>query len=292
MKCSVYKNTFDKRSRVFIDVETVLSWIKNGKYKKSIGAIRSTANDTYRKQLKLNLVSVAFSGTFYKRKDEDIIDYNHLVTIDIDDKDESKLMTAIILFESHPSCYAYFKSPSGGLKALFLVDSESKHHSTHAFNQIKKMIEAETKCTVDSSGRNISRLCYVSYDPELFFNPYVEPMIIDTMTEVGGQKRMMGGDVAYNVDYIFEKAKSWVNQNDRYYQGNRHNFLLKVACIMNRAGVTSDRILSAICNHYTITPDMYPGLENMMKSIDRNYGNEFGIKPIMVRSNNKQQNLF
>lgn len=290
MKCSVYQNTFDRDSKVFINVETILSWIKNGKYKSSIEKIRETANETYRKQLKSNLVSVAFSGTFSKRRDDAIIDYNHLIVIDIDEKDENKLYTAIILFESHPSCYAYFKSPSGGLKALFIVDSEAKHHNTFAFDQVRKLIEEETKCLVDPSGRNISRLCYVSYDPELFFNPYAEPMKINTMKEVYAVKQI-GGVPSNDVQYVFDIARKWVNKNDRYYQGNRHNYLLKVSCIMNRAGVSTDKILNCIVNHYTITSEMYPGLEKMMKAIQRNYANEFGTSPILVREN-KQEGLF
>lgn len=282
MKCSVYQDTFDRNSQVYISVETVLSWIKNGKFKSSIDKIRETANDTYRKQLKSNLVSVAFSGTFSKRTDDAIMDYNHIIVIDIDDKDEYKLNTAIILFESHPNCLSYFKSPSGGLKALFLVDSEVKHHNTFAFDQVRKLIETETKCSVDPSGRNISRLCYVSYDPELFFNPYAEPMHIDTMKEVY-TRRETTGVPSNDVQFIFDKAREWVNKKDRYYQGNRHNYLLKVSCIMNRAGVSTDKILNCILSHYTITSEMYPGLEKMMNAIDRNYASEFGTSPILTR---------
>lgn len=287
MKCSVYQNTFDRDSKVFISVETVLSWIKDGKFKSDIEKIRGTKNSTYRKQLKSNLVSVAFSGTFSRRRDDAIIDYNHLVTVDIDEKDESKLYTAVILFESHPSCYAYFRSPSGGLKALFLVDSESKYHSTFSFNQVKKMVEEESKCLVDPSGRNISRLCYVSYDPELFFNPYAEPMSIDTMREVNVRKNV-NGVPSNDVRYIFNTARKWVNKNDRYYTGNRHNYLLKVSCIMNRAGVSTDKILNCILEHYTITQDMYPGLDKMMRAIERNYTSEFGSSPILVREKNQE----
>ena len=291
MKCSFYKDTYDRKSRVFVDVESVLYWIKNGQYESQVEAIRNETNEGHRKKLKSVLNAATFSGTFSARRDECLLEYTHLVTIDIDETELSKVYSAIVLFDSHPSCYAYFRSPSGGIKALFLVTSDAKHHSTFAFNQLKKLVDENTKCKVDPSGRNISRLCYMSYDPDLYYNPDAIPFAVSTLKAVDN-RRIVTGVACQDSQAIFKIAKKWVNKNDRYYKGNRHNFLLKLSCIMNRAGVPTDKILMLICEHYTIAPSEYKGLEDMMKGINRLYGSEFGTDPIYIKEDEKQKSIF
>src|SRR5690606_39195613 len=77
--------------------------------------------------------------------------------------------------------FAVFISPSGtGLKILVKVDTDKDMHDV-AFEQVKNHYESLLGVDIDQSGKDVSRLCFISYDPELYYNPESnEFKIIDT----------------------------------------------------------------------------------------------------------------
>jgi hypothetical protein len=63
-----------------------------------------------------------------------------------------------------------FVSPSGnGLKVFIEVDTGMEHHDT-AYQQVQKYYEDATGLKADSSCKDITRLCFMSYDPNLYKN--------------------------------------------------------------------------------------------------------------------------
>src|SRR5690606_18282969 len=64
---------------------------------------------------------------------------------------------------------AVFISPSGtGYKVVIKIPE--KHHD-EAFEQLKKFFADEMSLELDKGVRDIARACFLSWDPELYYNP-------------------------------------------------------------------------------------------------------------------------
>lgn len=168
MKVSVYKDVFDKTSQLYYDVDVVLKVIQNGKYKDKIHQLRQTTEKDLRSRIKQGLVSICFSGTFESRYDSKIIKHSGLVVLDFDhvqNLDELKKA-----FKADPYTFAAFISPSGdGLKVLFKIPDNKKDHSEHYLG-IVDYCKSKEYPELDTTSKNLSRVCFVSYDSDLYIN--------------------------------------------------------------------------------------------------------------------------
>mgnify|MGYP000909028901 CR=1 FL=1 len=145
---------------------------KNGKYKLQIEQCRlalklegKTGYDKYKSQLP----GVAFCGTFNNlRQAEQIAYYNNLLIIDIDDLDEETILDTKNQVMQDVFTYAVFISPSGkGLKILIKVDTGVEFHKL-AFRAVTKYYLDKFNINIDLSGSDCSRLCYVSWDSDIY----------------------------------------------------------------------------------------------------------------------------
>jgi hypothetical protein len=148
--------------------------IKEGKYKMFINKCRTAieAGDSFLyKSLKEQLPAVTFCGTFkHQRKANQISNYNKLLILDVDNLDDSKIQFQKDLIENDPHTFCCFLSPSGkGLKFLVKVSTSVEHHK-QAFMAFSKYYLENYQITIDKSGSDCSRLCYMSYDPGIYIN--------------------------------------------------------------------------------------------------------------------------
>ncbi len=127
---------------------------------------------------KLRLPAVTFSGTFNNvRKKDDLKEYNSVVVIDIDKLNEDQLSKACQILSEDEYIMAYWISPSNrGLKGLVSIhyefdigDDISECHKT-AFVKLWQYFSSTYSLDLDKSGSDITRLCFLSWDPKLFFN--------------------------------------------------------------------------------------------------------------------------
>ncbi len=173
MIVSIFKN-FNK----VIDqlhISKILEQIKSGKYGEQVSSLQLLLNsgkvDEYNQQKKSLLAftpSASFEGG---RKIEFLEEYSGLIILDIDKLQPDQLAKLKKLSKSVVFTYSVFTSPSGkGLKILVRIDSKQKDHLT-AFNQVVKYYESSLNVPIDPSGKDITRLCFFSYDPELYINP-------------------------------------------------------------------------------------------------------------------------
>ena len=69
-----------------------------------------------------------------------------------------------------PFTYSAFISPSGkGLKVIIKTDSELESH-TDTFNALRDYYDEISGIVSDKSVKDVTRLCFVSYDPNLYLN--------------------------------------------------------------------------------------------------------------------------
>lgn len=152
--------------------------IKIGTYKNLILKCREAlANDDEKlySSLKSKLPAVTFCGEFKNiRKASEVSVYNNLMVLDIDHISSDELQRIKITLSNDKYILSFWESPSGkGLKCLIKIDSNYEKHKA-IFNSLKNYFLKEYEIELDASGKDISRLCFSSWDENIFFNANAE----------------------------------------------------------------------------------------------------------------------
>lgn len=127
-------------------------------------------------ELKGNLHAVTFCATFKGRRLSGLYEeYNSLMVIDIDKLSADEMKRVKDCLEVCPIVATYWQSPSGagwkGLVPLNYLHSDNKtdvvdkHH--WAFQKLEDYFKSEYNITLDASGKDITRLCFMSWCPDL-----------------------------------------------------------------------------------------------------------------------------
>ncbi len=201
-----------------------LERIKKGRSAQQVFEIREALDKEQANSLKSNLPSICFSGKFKERKDSEIIEHSGFICLDFDNiepetrKDELK---------DNEYVYACWISPSGnGVKALVKIADPAKHRDH--FESLRELFPE-----IDKSGVNESRVCYESYDPDIYINPkskvYNKTKSIKTITE--------SNKVDDSVE-IYQRLLKWLsNTGGAFRSGERNLFVFRLASACNRFGM-------------------------------------------------------
>lgn len=166
-------------------VSYIAEYIKNGisehfRYdlRENVNKIRESMKDGKSKDalrvLKTQLPSIMFS----LRPDSDNA-HTGLIVFDID-KDGLNNYTPETLMEHIRRQNEYvlmaFISPSGcGVKIVVRTDCTNREdHNTYFDRLSARLANNYPVISIDMSGRNVNRLCFLSYDNEIFYNPECE----------------------------------------------------------------------------------------------------------------------
>ncbi|SNV31926.1 flagellar biosynthesis regulator FlhF [Chryseobacterium taklimakanense] len=253
MKSSLFKNFNEVTENK--DILKILEEIKNGTYRNQITYLRKSlaedkkeAAERAKKSLPAFTPSATFKGG---RKMEFLTNYNALVVLDIDKITPEKLAECKSILNSNEYVFAYFVSPSGnGLKIFVQVDSGKDEHKD-AFLVLQKYFEELLQVEIDKSGKDVSRLCFCSFDPELYVNEISEVFFVIESREVchseqseGISKHSNNPQVDYNV--LYEDAVRFTEKKIQFTEGNRNNFVFQLANNLNRKGVPESFALGYI----------------------------------------------
>lgn len=160
---SIFKHSRETVPERNLSIEAFFDGIKNGQWQDEVLNYRAGRTD------KKNLHAVTSSGIFKERKSNALIQHSGIICMDVDDKDQISTIN-IQDFENDQYVYAYHKSASGkgGYAVYFKIDSE-RHQD--AFLGLEQYLFTNYSIVVDKSCKDISRLRFVSYDPDLYINP-------------------------------------------------------------------------------------------------------------------------
>ena len=248
----------------------VLNDIKTGKYinvitylRKSLAESKMEAYERAKKSLPAFTPSASFKGG---RKLEYLTAYTQIVVLDIDKLSKEQLTNAKALAQETPYTYSAFISPSGnGLKIFVRVNSSQENHK-EAFIALQKFYEDFLGLPIDKSGKDVTRLCFVSYDTDLYLNENatVYPVISteDLMPYIEQSKEVVQENttIASNSfateklsnDYltVYEHCVRFTEKKESYVNGNRNNFVHLLACNLNRKGVPLPMAMGYILSDY------------------------------------------
>ena len=180
MNVTIFKTIKDTDTPFFRPVHKILDRIKNGASKETVRKVREEKRKAERNEIKKQLPAICFSGSFNKRADNSIVEHSGLICLDFDGYAKQKeLLQDKENFTKNKYVFSVFISPSGnGLKVLVKIPADPDNHVNY-FNSLEKYFNS---IYFDKTSKNLSRVCYESYDPLLYIND--NSSVWDTIEEI------------------------------------------------------------------------------------------------------------
>jgi len=173
-KISIFKSLFNSKETPYtMSVLEVYERIRNG-YPDLISKINKLrSSDEKSSAVKNSLLAIMFNGTFSERSDNGLIEHSGLCVLDFDNyPDAVTMQSERKKFQSLPFVFMVFVSPSGnGLKVIVRIPPSNKDEHKRRFNALKKFFDNEH---FDATSKNVSRVCFESFDPEAYINEFCE----------------------------------------------------------------------------------------------------------------------
>lgn len=230
----------------------IIEIIKTGFYNEKINLIREgkVKNNNIWKELKKQLPAFTPCATFNTiRQSQHIQDYNKIVPLDLDkifvNIEESSPLVELV--NNNRYTYASFISPSGnGLKIFVKIDSQIEFHED-AFKQVAEYYQNLLGIEVDKTGKDITRLCYISSDERAYLNEKSEVFNITGHTEEAAASTQCAKVVVPIVGKTqFEKLVDLTLRVQQFTEGNRNNFINLLANNCNRWGLSQSEAIANI----------------------------------------------
>jgi hypothetical protein len=214
---TIYKDIKETKDANYITVDQALDRIQNGRSKHKVLLLHGTKDKKERAKIKATLPSVCFSGKFTERKDECLVEHSGFVVLDFDDvKDVQDKKNRLLQDDYIYSCWV---SPSGnGLKALVKIPKKPELHEGYYLALLDRFPE------LDSTSKNLSRVCYESYDEEIYINKGSQIWTNYKESEV---KEVLPQAEYKQTDY--SKVNDVLNVLRRAKDGTKHENLLKAS---------------------------------------------------------------
>lgn len=275
-KVTIFKNIKETETPFHREIGVVLERIKDGATKNLVKSIRTTKDKAERNELKKRLPAICFSGVFNKRNDNALKEHSGFICLDFDGYEKKKL-----LLEHKENLtkdqytYSVFISPSGnGLKVLVKIPANSDNHINY-FNSLQKYYDSPY---FDKMCKNVSRVCYESYDPLIFINK--NSQLWDTIAEPEYKEVDKYNDPPTipisDENKIVEILVKWWEKKYPMVEGQRNQNCYVLAMAFNDYGINKS-LAGYILNRYA-TSDFTQAEIN--RTIDSAYVNttKFGTK--------------
>jgi hypothetical protein len=191
------------------------------------------------------LLAFTPAGKFGTRNNGGILEYSHFLVLDFDKLSPEKLEALIAIVNQCEYTFCSFVSPSGaGLKVFVMVSTDADQH-LQAFQSVKQHYEDLTGAVIDPSGKDISRLCFVSCDENLYLNPgatifvpTIQPGVLKTAPKPPQKADAYAACIART------------EQKYSFIEGSRHNFVFELALQLRAAGMAENTTLSLLKQDY------------------------------------------
>ena len=274
--------------------------IASDKYKAEVEEIQSLLAQGKVKEAaekKQQLPAFTPSATFTdKRLLQHLEHYSGFVHLDFDKLTPLQMETAFQTIASIPFTFLCFRSPSGnGLKVFVEVSTDALHHDI-AYKQVQLFYEEKIGIPSDSKCKDITRLCFMSYHPELYKNisnqkfTVILPKIMEIAPKLDipviAKVEEVKEEVVEVDDTELKKSllecKRFTEQKKEYIEGSRNEFIYTLASNCNRKGITQDVALQFAQSNYDL-PDKE--IVASFKSAYSNHSAEFAkfANPAMLQ---------
>jgi len=235
---TIFRNIKDTSTPFYRDIFSLLNRIKEGKSKDLIKQIRLEKDKEKRQELKKSLPAICFSGTFNKRNDDSLIKHSGIICLDFDGyKTKKDMISAKERLTKNKYVFSVFISPSGnGLKVLIKIPDDALNHKNY-FLSLGKHFNSDY---FDKTSKNVSRVCYESYDPLVYINKNshlwdkIEEQEYKVVDKYSSRPTIPVTDENKIVDILMK----WWNRKYGIKHGERNNNIYILAAAFNDYGVS------------------------------------------------------
>ena len=273
---TIFQSIKDTSTPFHRSIDEILERIKNGTSKELVKSIRTEKNKNERQELKKKLPAICFSGKFNKRNDASLIKHSGIICLDFDGYEKKKdLLEDKQKFSENEFVYAVFLSPSGnGLKVLVKIPDDEDNHVNY-FNSLQSYYNSEH---FDKTCKNVSRVCYESYDPLIHVNKNSRTW--DKIEEPEYKEVVKHRDIATipitDENKIVDILVKWWKKKYPMTEGQRNQNCFVLASAFNDFGVNKE-LSKYVLNQYA-TKDF--NQREIIRTIDSAYSStqNFGTK--------------
>jgi hypothetical protein len=242
-----FKSITDTANPTYLSVDEAIDRTRSGVSKTIIEGIRSYPDDKpKRNALKKQLPCLCFSGEFTKREASSIVSHSGFICIDFDGfEDEWALADYRFFLENDRYSYSVFTSPSGdGIKVIVKIPPVIENHKGYflALQKYYNVSEFDTSC------KDIGRVCYESYDPDVYVNKESE-----LWTELFEEPKYVPvqRDLTIKLDNdneVIRRLLVWWNKDFGMVDGVKNNNLFVLCAALNEYGIPESEALYTAIN--------------------------------------------
>ena len=264
---TIFKNftiPVEKKSLLLIGKDII-----SDKYKTEVEEIRNLiaqGNKAEADNKKKQLLAFTPSAVFTEKRQMPFLEmYSGFVHLDFDKLTPEQLQTAFAIISKISYTSLCFISPSGnGLKVFVEVSTELEHHDI-AYLQVQKYYEDATGLKADPSCKDVTRLCFMSHDPNAYRTIQNEKFIVALPQFIQEQQSQTPTAIApvvpieqaepedLNITFLFNQQIQFTNQKASYTDGNRNNFIYLLASNCNRVGLSQSDTEILCTQHFDLS---------------------------------------
>lgn len=255
---NLFKSAKDNKAITQIELKDILKNIEIGTYEEIIKNIRKTEDKEKRINLKKSLPAFTVSGLFEKtRKKENLKKHSGYICLDLDPfingvKNFDDIEFVKNSLKTSEFTYSVFKSASG--KGLaWIVRIESNHHE-RAFDGLRQYLFNTLGILCDETCKDISRLRYVSFDPDIFINQKAKTFKQYVKKETKGKRKTRENEKPpiEDLEKQKERIESLLKRLNKDITGDYHKWLRIGFAIASSFGEEGEKYFLQISKFYPL----------------------------------------
>ncbi|KFC19294.1 BT4734/BF3469 family protein [Chryseobacterium sp. FH1] len=263
----------------FVTMPKFIEKIKNGFCDLIVKRIRDEfklngKSDLY-KQNKSKLPGITISGRFStaRRKLENLEEYYGWKVLDIDNIDsEEKYQFIFNKVKEIPYTKVAFRSPTGnGLKIFVETNNRNSTKHSEYYKEVINYYESILNVEFDSSTCDVSRLCYYSYDPDIYYN---EDSEIFEFSIEEKESKVLNDDDFFSLK--MEEMVRFTKNKQQYKFGNRNNYLRLLSWNSSNHGIYESEFLEFCLQNYLEDDFDEFEITEIVKNTYKKYKSDFG----------------
>jgi len=275
-KISVFKDLLKTKDVPYIvDLDKIIQRIKNGKAKDIVDLVRQAPNKKEADKIKSTLHCILFAGEFSERNGNGLVEHSGLMCVDFDKYPSTDAMLEHFeILKQNKHFILLFVSPSGfGYKGVVKIPEATKETHPKYFTAFQKEFDFDYW---DKACSNVDRVCYESYDPNIYVNydaEIFEPNLIDVGYSVSEKSPLIP---ITDEDKIIEKIMAFDWKKD-FVEGERNSFVFDLAGMFCEYGVSQSTAENYIFNNVVIGDFSETEMRTTIKSAykKRNFDSKF-----------------
>ncbi len=277
---TMFKNAKDPGDPKLVNVDRIVEGIQHGQWQSMIDKLNSIEPDSpeQKKFKNTSLPAICWQGEFTYRNDKGCAQHSGLVCLDFDHipVEEMEHQKELIINSEHT--HILFKSPRGsGYKAIVKIPADIENHKAYVM-----ALGTKVKNLYYDHFDDISRLCFVSYDPEIYYNKDSKIWDGKGIIKKVTAKTLDTAYIPSDIRQTFENLITWAEKTSRYEDDNKHKHLVKVLGACNRYGIPKEDAIKLTYERYkdtkNVEPVKYEDYENRADSTYRLYQHQHGTE--------------